>query len=116
MSIFSLPADDVPSSLTHQDQIWHQQLEEAIARCFYESCDGVLQALLMACDWHLSLTSGELTLYLTCHDLSTNWRVLHNTRPIGRQLSRFTPNARIRVQADIEMGIPIDLHINELPL
>ncbi len=111
----SLPPDDLPPAEALQsDRALHQQLEEAVNKHFYEACDGVTQALLLNCQWSITITAKALTLIIHCPDITTNWRVLNNIVAIGSVLEVFSPSARIRVCPPPESGIPLEARVDEI--
>jgi hypothetical protein len=115
MSQLSLPPDDLPPvKLDGRDEIFRQQLEDAIGRCFYEACDGVTQSLLTSCEWYITTKAIAPTLVINCSDLSTNWRVLNNIVPLGTPLEQFSPAARIRICPPIGTGAPFEIRVDEI--
>ncbi len=110
----SLPADDrSPTSGEQDDNVLKRQLEDVIARYFYESCDGVTQSLLMTCEWFITTTSPGLTLVINCPGMAINWRVLNNIVPLAIQLEQFAASARIRVCPPMGMGSPYEIRVDE---
>jgi hypothetical protein len=109
-----LPPDDLPSSeWTEQDAYLHRKLEEAVNRCFYESCDGVTQALLTNCQWWFTITASALTLVIHCKDQAINRRVENNVVAIANLLKPFSKTARIQIcRPDGEM--PPDMGVDEI--
>ncbi|GAB4324493.1 MAG: hypothetical protein OHK0047_08890 [Leptolyngbyaceae cyanobacterium] len=111
----SLPPDDLPPAEALQsDRALHQQLEEAVNKRFYEACDGVTQALLLNCQWSVTITAEALTLIIHCPDITTNWRVLNNIVAIGSVLAVFSPSARICVCPPPDSGIPLEVRVDEI--
>jgi hypothetical protein len=112
-----LPSDDLPSfDASSIDNALRRQLEESIGKHFYQSCDGVTQGLLTSCEWYFTITTSALTLVIVCPDLATNWRVLHNIVPIGKQLERFADTAKIRVCPPVGSGTPFEIRVNEISI
>ncbi len=117
MALSSLPSDDrAPVQLGKDDKTMHRQLKEALSKSFYEACSGVIQALLLACEWHLTTEFNVLTLVINCPTMTTNWRVLSNLAAIGHSLERLTPNAKICICPPIGMGIPFELRVDEIAM
>ncbi len=117
MNSVPLPADDrAPVQLTPQDRVLRRQLEEATARYFYESCDGVTQALLCSCVWSIAISADALTLVITCPDSPTSWRVLHNIVPLGTELGKFSLGGKIRVCPPTEEGTVFEIRVDELEI
>lgn len=111
----SLPPDDLPPTEALQsDRTLHHQLEEAVNKHFYETCDGVTQALLVNCQWSITITAAALTLVIHCPDIATNWRVLNNVVSIGSVLEVFSPTAHIRVYPPPDSGIPLEVRVDEI--
>ncbi|MBM0743355.1 hypothetical protein JOY44_17340 [Phormidium sp. CLA17] len=117
MALSSLPSDDrAPVQLGKDDKTMHRQLKEALSKGFYEACSGVIQALLLACEWHLTTEAHALTLVIACPDMTIHWRVLSNLAAIGHALERFTPNAKICICPPVGTGIPFELRVDEISL
>jgi hypothetical protein len=117
MALSSLPSDDhAPVQLGKDDKTMHRQLKEVLSKGFYEACGGVIQALLLACEWHLTTETHALTLVIVCPNMAVNWRVLSNLRAIGHSLERFTPNAKICICPPMGMGIPFELRVDEISI
>ena len=117
MVLSSLPSDDrAPVQLSKDDKTMHRQLKEALSKSFYEACSGVVQALLLACEWHLTTDADALTLVIACPNMTINWRVLSNLSAIGNSLERFTPNAKICICPPLDMGIPFELRVDEISM
>lgn len=117
MNQFSLPADDSPpATITQIDQLLQRQLEAAVSKCFYESCDGVTQGLLISCEWYFTTTATALTLVINCPNQVINWRVLNHVVPIGSYLEPFATTARIRVCPPVEVGAPVEIRVDELDI
>ena len=113
---FLSPDDLPPTSTSELDEKLRRQLEASIAKRFYEACDGVTQALLCQCKWHITTQAAALTLVLICPDMAVNWRVLHNIAALANQLARFTMRARIRVCPPAETGVPFELRVDEIAI
>jgi hypothetical protein len=112
-----LPDDDLPpASLSEPDETLRHQLEEAIARRFYESCDGVTQSLLTVCSWHITTQATALTLVINCPDLAVNWRVLNHLANLATPLEALAPNAHIRICPPEGAGEPLNIRIDEIPV
>jgi hypothetical protein len=117
------PLDNaLPNGITPQDRQWSWQLETAIGRLFYESCDGVTQALLLRCDWYLT-TVPVLTLVVHCPDEAMYRRALNHVLPVGDRLAQFSLQARLRICSpdDLanlsETGLPpsFEIAVSDLP-
>lgn len=117
MNQFSLPADDSPpATITQLDQLLRRQLEAAVSKYFYESCDGVTQSLLISCEWYLTITATALTLVINSPNQVVNWRVLNHIVPIGGYLESFASTARIRVCPPEDVGTPVEIRVDELDI
>jgi len=113
----SLPLDDLPPACPDQsDTLLRRQLEEAVGKYLYQSCDGVTQGLLISCEWYISTLNGELMLVINCPDMATNWRILNNVVPIARQLERFSSQAKLRIAPPSDMGVPYEIRIDEISI
>jgi hypothetical protein len=110
-----LPPDDLPPSQSDRtDELWRRQLEESISRYFYESCDGVLQALLIGSEWYITTQAIALTLVINCPDMPTTWRVLNYTVQIGKQLEKFSSAAKIRICPPVETEAVHEFCVSEI--
>ncbi len=111
MNTLSLPPDDLPPAhWSEQDAYLRRKLEEAVNRCFYESCDGVTQALLTNCQWCLTMTTNALILIIHCADQAINRRVLNKVVAIANLLKPFSKTAKIQIcppdgEATVEMRV-----------
>jgi len=111
---FLSPEDRPPVELGQVDKVLQQQLEEAVTKHFYETCDGVTQGLLLRCEWQIKAGDDVLTLMIQCPDMMTNWRVLNNVVLLGSTLQQFVPSAKIRICPPIEMGTPFEIRVDEI--
>lgn len=109
-----LPSDDLPPSpVTELDHQLRRKLEEAISRYFYESCNGVIQALLTNCEWYFTARADALMLVINCSDAAINARVSNNLSAIVNQLVQFAARAKIRVCPPVEVGMPFERLVDE---
>jgi hypothetical protein len=114
MNTTSLPPDDLPSHhWTEQDAALRRKLEEAVNRCFYESCDGVTQSLLINCQWWFTITASALTLVIHCADRAINLRVVNNMVTIANLLKPFSKTARIQV-CPPDGEVPLEVRVDEI--
>ncbi|NJK53124.1 MAG: hypothetical protein HC936_10470 [Leptolyngbyaceae cyanobacterium SU_3_3] len=98
MNLPSLHPDDLPpSSWTEQDATLRRKLGEAVSRYFYESCDGVTQAMLLNCEWHFAITARALTLVINCADEAVNQRLKNYVVAIANRLKPFSKRATILI-------------------
>ncbi|MBF2028073.1 MAG: hypothetical protein IGS48_15120 [Oscillatoriales cyanobacterium C42_A2020_001] len=111
---FLSPEDRSPAELGQVDKFLQQQLEDAVTRHFYESCDGVTQGLLLRCDWQITAGVDVLMLVIQCTDMMTNWRVLNNVTLLGKALQQFVPSAKICICPPPEMGTPFEIRVDEI--
>jgi hypothetical protein len=107
------PDDLPPSDWTEQDASLHRKLEEAVNRCFYDSCDGVTQALLTNCQWWFAITASALTLVIHCADQAVNLRVVNNRVAIANLLKPFSKTARIQI-CPPDGEAPLDIRVDEV--
>jgi len=115
MSLFSLPADDLPPVETESmDDLLQRQLEESVMKHFYEACDGVTQGLLLRCEWRIASMVDALTLEILCPDMMTNWRVMNNVVPLGNTLKQFVPSAKVRICPPPDAGLPFEVRVDEV--
>ncbi|QZZ19705.1 hypothetical protein J5X98_20610 [Leptothermofonsia sichuanensis E412] len=117
MPDLSLPPDDLPPvQTTPADEALQRQLEAAVARRFYEACDGVTQSILMACEWSISIDVSALTLVMGCPDASTHWRALNHLVPLAHQLAWFCETARIRISSLAGTETPLEVRVDEIDI
>lgn len=96
----TLPPDDLPPvELTQADELLQQSLLAALSKHFYEGCSGVVQAVLLNCDWQVWLRSTMLGLDIRCEDAELGGRVRNYLDSIVRSLSQLSHRIRICVDA-----------------
>ncbi|MEB3182590.1 MAG: hypothetical protein VKL59_26670 [Nostocaceae cyanobacterium] len=111
----SLPEDDSqPKQLTSLDLILMHQLENSVAKLFYEACDSSSQKLLSNCKWYITTYARAMTLVIKCPDQVTNWRVLQEIVKIGMGLEQFVKSAKIRVCPPENEGTPFEIRVDEI--
>jgi hypothetical protein len=113
MTLSSLHPDDLPSTELSDGSLL-QELELAIAKQFYEACDGVTQALLMNCEWSVTTRSPTLMLLIVSPDQATHWRVLNHLTMISTHLAPFTSSAKIRISLPLNEETPIEIRVDEV--
>jgi hypothetical protein len=113
----SLSPDDLPPTASlQQDDLWRRELEQSIGKHFYESCNGVMQALLMSCEWDFTTQASALTLVIGCPDRNIYERVLNNITAIGTRLELFMSHARIHIDPPVGQGSPLEVWVSELSI
>ncbi|MEO0536264.1 MAG: hypothetical protein AAF215_20620 [Cyanobacteria bacterium P01_A01_bin.123] len=109
----ALPPEDLPPKVTTDwDAGLRRQLELSTSKHFFESCNGLIQSLLLECRWTIS-TAEVLLLVIHCPDSLTNWRVLNHMAAIAHPLAEFSPHAKIRVYPPSGEGAPFDMRVDE---
>ncbi len=115
MNPTSLPFDDLPPvELEESDSSLSRQLEEALSRYFYESCDGVTQALLTNCEWYFATISTAPTLVINGVDRTMSQRVLNHIVAISTALLHFSTSARVLIGASIEAETFVEVRVDEI--
>ncbi|MBD2440210.1 hypothetical protein [Nostoc sp. FACHB-110] len=110
-----LPPDDLPpTKVTREDGMLHLELEQAIGRCFYYSCDRITQALLNNCQWYLTDKNTKVLLVIDCPDIVSYWHIVSSIPQLGNRLERFTTNAKIRVHPPFGKGAPLEISVHEI--
>lgn len=112
MSHFLSPEDLPPEATTDLDAELKRQLEGSISQYFFEACDGSTQSLLMTCRWSICM-ADVVILNIYCSDQEKNWRVLNRITTLADYLSRFSPQAKIRVHPPSDAGTPFDMRVDE---
>jgi hypothetical protein len=113
MNNSSLPADDLPPpNLDLIDSLMRLNLEESLAKCFFQACTKRQQALLSTCQWYIT-TANVPTLVIECPDDVTNWRLLKALVKLGGVLKKLAKNAKIRVYPP-GMGTAFEMRVDEL--
>ena len=107
------PDDSSPLRPTPLDKLLHQQLRKSFTRHFYETCDGVIQALLMKCRWNITTTVQAWTLVIECPDAAIHRRVLDNLPALAKYLSPFGHTARIRICPPDSASQPTEVRVDE---
>ena len=109
----SLPADDLPPpNLELKDSLMRLNLEESLAKYFFQACTKRQQAVLSACQWYCT-TGKAPTLVIECPDEVTNWRVLKSLVKLGGVLKKLAKNGKIRVYPP-GLGTPFEMRVDEL--
>jgi hypothetical protein len=112
-----LPPDDLPPSHVDGTDIFlRHQLEERVGRYFFESCSGVVQALLTSGEWFISISASALRLVIECPSMETNWRMLNNVVLLARHLESFSSTAHIRICPPLGMGAPYEIRVDEISI
>ncbi|PSB20949.1 hypothetical protein C7B65_05965 [Phormidesmis priestleyi ULC007] len=115
MNPTSLPFDDLPPlELEESDSSLGRQLEEALSRYFYESCDGVTQALLTNCEWCFTTISTAPTLVINGADRAMSQRVLNHVVAISTALLHFSTSARVLIGSSSEAETLIEIRVDEI--
>ncbi|MBC7823078.1 MAG: hypothetical protein H7126_04235 [Candidatus Parcubacteria bacterium] len=115
MNHHSLPSDDLPPlKLEETDSSLIRQLEEALSRYFYESCDGVTQALLTNCEWYFTTISTVPTLVINGADSAMNQRVFNHIVAIATALSEFSISAKVVIGSTIGQEAFVEIRVDEI--
>ena len=115
MNHHSLHSDDLPPlQLEETDSSLSRQLEEALSRYFYESCDGVTQALLTNCEWYFTAISTAPTLVINGANSAMNQRVFNYIVAISTALSEFSVSARVVIGSSIGQEAFIEIRVDEI--
>lgn len=111
----SLPFDDLPPlELEESDSSLGRQLEEALSRYFYESCDGVTQALLTNCEWYFTTISTAPTLVINGVNRAMSHRVLNHMVAIATALLNFSTSARVLIGSAAEAEALTEIRVDEI--
>ncbi|MGB3515122.1 MAG: hypothetical protein WBA43_01605 [Elainellaceae cyanobacterium] len=110
------PDDSSPQDPSSLDQLLHRQLRQSVSRYFYESCDGVMQALLLSCQWQITTTADALTLVIHCPNPATHHRVLNYLPSLARYLARFGNTARIHIGSADSDAPALDIQVDDYSL
>ncbi len=117
MSQLLLPPDDLPPAQFDQaDLLLYHQLQERVGRYFFESCSGVVQALLTTSKWFIVISASALWLVIECPNMETNWRILNNVVLLARHLEAFSSSAHIRICPPVGMGMPYEIRVDEISI
>ena len=115
MNHTSLPFDDLPPlKLEESDSSLNRQLEEMLSRYFYESCDGVIQALLTNCEWYFTTVSTAPTLVINGADRAMSQRVLNHVVAIATALLYFSASARVLIGSSSDAKTLAEIRVNEI--
>lgn len=107
------PDDFSPSHPTSLDHQLHRQLCQSVSRHFYEACNGVMQALLLSCQWHVATSTEALLLVVKCPNPATHHRVLNHIAPLSQQFAEFGSTARICVYPPNAEGQPLEILVRD---
>lgn len=105
--------DGLSDDEKQQNQKLQRQLETAVGRLFYESCDGVTQSLLMKCSWSLTTRAIVLTLVLDCPTEALYERMRNHVAGMGDRLLQLASHARIRICPPPEGGDLMEVEVDE---
>ncbi len=111
----SLPSDDLPPlKLEETDSSLSRQLEEALSRYFYESCDGVTQALLTNCEWYFTTISTAPTLVINGANQAMSQRVINHIVAISTALLHFSTSTRVLIGSFTEDEPFTEIRVDEI--
>ncbi|MFB2939311.1 hypothetical protein ACE1B6_29000 [Aerosakkonemataceae cyanobacterium BLCC-F154] len=117
MNLSSLPFEDLPPDTSGlEDTLQRLQLEEMLAKYFYDACHPQQQALLSNCEWYITTYSEVPTLIIECPDQIINWRVLKSLVTIGGVLKCIVKQGKIRVTSPASKTAPFEMRVDELPV
>lgn len=117
MNHSSLPFEDLPPEASGlEDTLQRLQLEEMLAKYFYDACHPQQQTLLSNCEWYITTYSEVPTLIIECPDQIINWQILKSLVKIGGVLKRIVKQAKIRVSSPASKTIPFEMRVDELPV
>ncbi len=115
MNHHSLPSDDLPPLKREEtDSSLSRQLEEALSRYFYESCDGVTQALLTNCEWYFATISTVPTLVINGANSAMNQRVFNHIVAIATALSEFSVSAEVVIGSSVGQEAFAEVRVDEI--
>jgi hypothetical protein len=112
MKKHQLPPEDLASTPSFLDRSLLLQLEEAVSKQFFASCDRITQTFLNQCQWILITNLDVPTLTITCPDAQTYWNIIGNIENITQYLSRIIHTSRIEVIPKDEENICVEVEIS----
>jgi hypothetical protein len=109
-------SDLSPDDFSQQpaDGALHQQLGEAIARRFYQTCSGITQLILSGCEWHIDKQGERLSLVVSCGNDMDYWHFISNLPEIERQIKQFTNHFKVQIFSPLTNRTPFELEMAEL--
>lgn len=115
MSKPTLPPEDLPPvQATQLDELLLRQLEEAIAKRFYQACGPITRVVLSHCHWYFNTNSSALTLTMICYDMESYWHIDNAIPQIIKKLMLFSNNARIHISHPFNTGILWQIPVDEV--
>jgi hypothetical protein len=113
MTQYTMAPDDLPAA-SALDEPLGRELAFALSKYFYQACDGVIQALLMSCEWSITAQKPPLTLMIVCPDLGVRRRVLNHLVALTTSLGSFSSQAKICICLPLTLDDPLEISINEI--
>jgi hypothetical protein len=113
MTQYAMAPDDLPAA-SALDETLRRELEFALSKYFYQACDGVIQALLMSCEWSITTQKNPLTLMIVCPDLGVRRRVLNHLVALTNCLEPFSSHAKICICLPLTLDDPLEISVNEV--
>jgi hypothetical protein len=113
MSEFDFSPDDFlvqPSS----DDALHQQLGEAIAKRFYQTCSGITQLILSSCEWQITKEADCLSLIVICANDMDYWHFISNLPEIESKIKQFTNHFKVQIFSSLTNRIPFEVEMAEI--
>ncbi len=114
MNHFYLRPEDLPPRTPVDDSV-QRNLDEAVTRYFYESCDRLTQQVLSRSGWYVTTCGTALTLVIMCADRRQNWEVLKYLPSLAKYLKEFSPNTNIRIYPPPGDGTSLEMRF-KLPM
>ena len=114
MNYFYLRPEDLPPRTPVDDSV-QRNLDQAVTRYFYESCDRLTQQVLSRSGWYVTTCGTALTLVIICDDRRQNWEVLKYLPSLAKYLKEFSPNSNIRIYPPPEDGTSLEMRF-KLPM
>lgn len=111
MALFNLPDDDQMSASSPIDALLYRQLDEAIARNFYDACDGMTQLILSSCDWQIVREGQTLSLVVHCTNDMDYWHFMGSLPQIERYIQQLTHHFKVRIFSPIGQTTPFEFEM-----
>ena len=111
MNNFYFRPEDLPPSTPVDDSL-QRNLDQAVTRYFYETCDHLTQQVLSRGGWYVTTCGTALTLVIICETRRHNWDVLKYMPSLAKYLKEFAPKTNIRIYPPPGDGTPLEMRFH----
>ena len=110
---YTLPPEDLPPAvITASDVSLQRQLVSSLNQRFFEACGGLLQAVIMQCEWKVYI-ADVLTLEVHCSETLSHRKMLNHITPIASRLAQFSRQAKVVGSSPSATEPPLEMRVDE---